>query len=270
MNWIYPVTLSLYSLSILGYFIDFLQYNRKVNRMAFWLLSIVWVLQTIFFIVRALELERLPLFTPFEGFYFYAWLVLTLSLVINYFFRVDFLVFFTNVIGFSMLTYSFVALDDRVPESLQNMFASELLMTHIAIILISYVAFTLSFVCQLMYVIQYQMLKRKVWSKHLFRFSSLSKLDSLSYVLILIGWPLLLIGLILGFTWASTQMTTVPLFDSKVMLSLAVLAVYALYLYRRVVKMARGYHVTLIGIAGFFCLLVNYLISGKYSSFHIW
>src|SRR5690606_27088255 len=114
--------------------------------------------------------------------------------------------------------------DDRVPEALSTMFVSELLITHIAIILISYVAFTLAFACQIMYVIQYYMLKRKVWSKHLFRFSSLSKLDSLSYILILIAWPLLLVGLILGFTWASTQMTEIPLYDSKVILSIAVLA----------------------------------------------
>ncbi len=106
MNWIYPVTIVLYSFSVLGYFIDFLQHNRKVNRMAFWLLSIVWVLQTVFFIIRALELERLPLLTPFEGLFFYAWLVVTLSLAINWFFRVDFLVFFTNVIGFSMMAFS--------------------------------------------------------------------------------------------------------------------------------------------------------------------
>ncbi|GAE34925.1 hypothetical protein [Halalkalibacter akibai] len=103
MNWIYPITIILYSISLLGYFIDFLQNNRKVNRMAFWLLSIVWVLQTVFFIIRASELERLPLLTPFEGLFFYAWLVVTLSLAINWFFRVDFLVLFTNLIGFSMM-----------------------------------------------------------------------------------------------------------------------------------------------------------------------
>src|SRR5690606_6993953 len=142
--------------------------------------------------------------------------------------------------------------------------------THIAIILISYVAFTLSFACQVMYVIQYNLLKRKIWGKHMLRFSSLSKLDSLSYIFILIAWPLLLVGLILGFTWASTQLTVVPLSDSKVILSVLVLIVYAVYLYRRVVKVASGYHVNMLGMIGFLFLLINYLISGKYSSFHLW
>lgn len=272
MNWLFPVTIVLYSLSILGYFIDFLQHNRRVNQMAFWLLSIVWILQTIFFIFRALELERLPLFTPFEGLFFYAWLVVTLSLAINWYFRVDFLVFFTNVIGFSMLIYSYVTYDRDVSTSLETiqMHASELLIIHIAIILLSYVAFTVSFACQLMYVIQHQMLKRKSWGRRMWRFASLSQLDTLSFTVILVAWPLFFIGLILGFIWGATQLTAVPFVDAKVLLSFVVLIVYAFYLYERVVKLTRGYSMSLLGIIGFLTVLINYLFSGKYSNFHMW
>lgn len=270
MNWIYPVTLVLYSLSILGYFIDFLQHNRKVNQMAFWLLSVVWGLQTVFFIMRTLELERIPLLTSFEGLFFYAWLIVTLSLAINWFFRVDFLVFFTNLIGFSLMAFSFVTFDYNTSEAISTMLVSELLIIHIAIILLSYVAFTLSFACQIMYIIHYQMLKRKIWGKRLLRFSSLSRLDDLSYKCILVAWPLFLVGLILGFIWASTQYNVVPIIDSKVILSLCVLIVYAFYLYERVVKLIKGYHMALLGAIGFLLLIINYLLLGKYSTFHIW
>src|SRR5690625_3209879 len=100
---LYVVTIVLYSLSVFGYFIDFLTNNRKANKIAFWLLSIVWVLQTFFFITRALQYTRLPVITPFEGLFFYAWLLVSLSLLINRFFRIDFFVFFTNVVGFIMM-----------------------------------------------------------------------------------------------------------------------------------------------------------------------
>ncbi|MCM3759750.1 cytochrome c biogenesis protein [Alkalihalobacillus oceani] len=270
MNWIYPVTIVLYSFSVLGYFIDFLQHNRKVNRLAFWLLSIVWVLQTSFFIIRALELNRVPLLTPFEGLFFYAWLVVTLSLVINWFFRVDFLVFFANVIGFSMMAFSLFTPDGDIPQSMKVLLASELLVIHISIILLSYAAFTLSFACQIMYVLQHQMLKRKAWGQRLFRFGGLTTLDTLSYRAIIIGWPLLFIGLILGFVWASTQQTYVPLLDSKVISSVLVLGIYGVYLYLRVVKFMRGYNMALLGVAGFLVLLINYFLSGQYSNFHLW
>lgn len=70
MNWIYPITVILYSFSVLGYFIDFVFNNRKVNVVAFWLLSIVWSLQTVYFVLRALEVGRFPIVTPFEGLFF--------------------------------------------------------------------------------------------------------------------------------------------------------------------------------------------------------
>ncbi|KHF40967.1 cytochrome C assembly family protein [Halalkalibacter okhensis] len=270
MNWIYPITIVLYSISLIGYFVDFLQHNRKVNIMAFWLLSIVWVLQTVFFVIRAIELDRVPLLTPFEGLFFYAWLVVTLSLAINWSFRVDFLVLFTNVIGFSMMAFSLFTPDGDVPESLSALLASELLIIHISFIILSYAAFTFSFACQIMYVIQHQMLKRKVWGKRLLRFGALSKLDSFSFIAVMIAWPFLLIGLILGFIWAHSQLTYVPFFDSKVISSLFVLGIYAVFIYQRVVKLSRGYNMSLLGIAGFLVLLINYFLSGQYSSFHMW
>ncbi|WP_100405019.1 cytochrome C assembly family protein [Bacillus solitudinis] len=270
MNWIYPVTIILYSLSVFGYFIDFLQHNRKVNIMAFWLLSIVWVLQTVFFVIRAFELNRLPLITPFEGLFFYAWVVVTLSLLINWFFRVDFLVLFTNVVGFSMMAFSLFTPDGDIPNSLKVLLASELLIIHISIILLSYAAFTLSFAFSIMYVIQSKMLKQKVWGKRLLRFISLSKLDSYAFFTTTVGFPLLLIGIILGFVWASNQLGMLPWFDTKVISSLITLLVYAVYLYQRVVKLVRGYNIALLNIAAFLLVLINYFLSSNYSTFHLW
>ncbi|WP_026104989.1 cytochrome C assembly family protein [Halalkalibacterium ligniniphilum] len=270
MNWIFPVTIVLYSLSVLGYFIDFLQNNRKVNRIAFWLLLIVWVLQTVFFIFRAMELNRIPIITPFEGLFFYAWIVVTLSLVINWYFRVAFLVFFTNVVGFVMMAFSLFTPDGDVPDSLSTLLISELLIIHVSVILLSYAAFTLAFAFSIMYVIQHQMLKRKAWGKRLLRFGSLSKLDMYASSATIIAFPLFLIGIILGFVWASIQFGELPWLDAKVISSLIVLSAYALYLYQRFVKLLRGYNMALLNIACFLLILINYFLSSNLSSFHLW
>ena len=88
MTRFYELSIILYVLSILLYFIDFLQHNRKANQLAFWLLSIVWLFQTFFFLFRIIQTGRFPVLTMSEGLYFYAWLLITLSLVINRFMRV--------------------------------------------------------------------------------------------------------------------------------------------------------------------------------------
>ncbi len=48
MTRLHELTVVIYALSVLLYFFDFIHHNRKANRIAFWLLAFVWVLQTIF------------------------------------------------------------------------------------------------------------------------------------------------------------------------------------------------------------------------------
>ena len=103
MTRLHEFTVVLYALCVLLYFVDFLTSNRKANRIAFWLLAFVWGLQTIFLILYMLKTGRFPVLTIFEGLYFYAWVLITLSLVINRLLRVDFIVFFTNVLGLMIM-----------------------------------------------------------------------------------------------------------------------------------------------------------------------
>lgn len=50
-----------------------------------------------------METDRFPVLNVAEGLYFYTWVLVTLSLVLTKVLRVEFIVFFTNVIGFSMM-----------------------------------------------------------------------------------------------------------------------------------------------------------------------
>ena len=69
-SWMYDVTVYIYAISVLMYFSDFLQSNRRVNRMAFWLLAIVWILQSIFFISQMVSKDYFPILTLFETLFF--------------------------------------------------------------------------------------------------------------------------------------------------------------------------------------------------------
>ncbi|WP_078555388.1 cytochrome C assembly family protein [Bacillus alkalicellulosilyticus] len=269
-NVIYLITIILYCLSVLGYFIDFIQNNRKANRIAFWLLSIVWVLQTTIFLLRMAELNRLPILTQFEGLFFYAWVVVTISLFINWYFRVDFLVFIANVFGFVMMAISLFVPTGDVSQQLSQLLISELLVIHVVLILLSYAAFNLAFAISLMYVMQHQMLKRKIWGKRLLRFGNLSKLDKLAFIMTMFAFPTFLLGIILGFVWSSIELGELPFTDAKVISSLVVLGVYAVYLYQRVVKLVRGYTMALLNIAAFLLLLINYFMLSRFSEFHLW
>ncbi|TYS68963.1 cytochrome C assembly protein [Sutcliffiella horikoshii] len=267
---LYELTILLYALSVLLYFIDFLQHNQKANKTAFWLLAIVWVLQTVFLFLRMLDTGRFPILTLYEGMYFYTWVLITFSLIINRILRVDFIVFFTNVIGFLVLALHTFTPVQHESQVVAQALVSELLIIHITMAILSYGAFSLSFVFSLLYVIQYRLLKEKKWGKRLLRIQDLAKLDHMSYVLNVIGVPMLLLSLILGSIWASVKLSEFQWYDMKVIGSFIVITAYSYYFYQRLAKGISGKGIANWNIAAFLVVLINFFLFGRLSNFHFW
>lgn len=262
------IIIVIYAFSILFYFIDFIDQNRKVNRFAFRLLTIVWVLQTIFLFFYMIHTGRFPILTLFEGLYFYSWVLITLSLAIHKLLNVDFTVFFTNVIGFTIMAiHSFAP--GQVPY-LAEQLISELLFIHITMAIFSYGAFSLSFVFSLLYLLQYNLLKGKKWKKHLWRISDLTKLENVSMILNTIGVPILLLSLILGLQWAIIRLPNFPLYDPKIIGSVFLLLLYSWVLFRKIKKGLYGRKLAIWNSAAFLILLINFFLTSRLSTFHIW
>ena len=267
---LHELTVLVYALSVLLYFIDFLHNNRKANQVAFWLLAFVWALQTAFFIVYMMKMGRFPVLTIFEGLYFYSWVLVSLSLGINRLLRMDFIVLFTNLLGFVIMVIHIFAPVQYESVLVAKQLVSELLLIHITMAILSYGAFSLSFVFSVLYLIQYDLLKRKKWSKRLVRIADLSKLDHLSYVLNVIGVPMLLLSLILGVQWAFIKVPDMIWFDTKVIGSFIVLCIYSVFIYLRVGKELYGKSLAFWNVASFLIVLLNFFLFGKLSSFHFW
>ncbi len=264
------LTVLVYALSVLLYFIDFLHRNRKVNRLAFWLLAFVWLLQTVFLLLYMLKVGRFPVLTVLEGLYFYVWVLITLSLGINRLLKVDFIVFFTNVIGFAfMVMHTFTPLEFESAVMSEHL-VSELLLLHITMAIISYGAFAISFVFSCLYLLQYHLLKQKKWGATLLRIADLSMLEKMAYLLNGIGVPLLGLSLILGVQWAYIKIPDLAWYDAKIVGSFIVLAVYSIFLYAKVKKEMHGRTLAFWNVGSFLIVLINFFIFGKLSDFHLW
>src|SRR5699024_3295571 len=185
-KWIYEVMLLIYSLSIIGYFIDFIKKNRQINKIAFLLLIIVWAMQTIILYNQAFIKKNFPILTLNDGLFFYAWILIGFSLIINRVFKIDFIVFFTNVFSFFilLLSISLNAQGEIYEDGAQ--FVHEILIIHITIALISYGFFTISFLLALMYLLQNYLLKRKIGLRWMWRITNLKQLDTYSFGAVII------------------------------------------------------------------------------------
>jgi HemX protein len=270
MTRLHELTVVVYAFSVLLYFFDFIHPNRKANRVAFWLLAFVWVLQTVFLIYYMVKAGRFPVLTIFEGLYFYAWVLVTLSIGINHLLRVDFIVFFTNILGFTVMAIHTFAPMEYHSHVMAKQLISELLLIHITMAILSYGAFSLSFVFSLLYLFQYDLLKRKKWGPRLIRIADLDKLERLSYILAVAGVPMLLLSLILGLQWAFLKLPGMPWYDIKIIGSFILLTAYSIYLYLRTVKNLSGKKLAIWNTASFLIVLINFFLFGQLSTFHIW
>ncbi|MGD6816747.1 cytochrome c biogenesis protein [Metabacillus sp. 113a] len=270
LNRLNEAAVIIYACCVLFYFIDFVHTNRKASKAAFWLLSIVWLLQTIFLFYETAVSRTFPILNISEGLYFYTWVLVTISLILNWLQKADFIPFLTSVLGFIMLALHTFALSQNQPGQLSEQLISELSIIHITMAILSYGAFSLSFVFSMLYLLQYRLLKKKRWGKKLLRINDLSTLDHMAYVLNVIGVPMLLLSLILGSIWAFIKLPDFQWFDPKVTGSFGVIVIYSVYLYVRIVKNRQGKPIALWNAAAFLVLLINFFLFGSLSRFHVY
>lgn len=164
-SWLYDAILYIYALSLLFYFSDFAHPNRSAKRMGTGLLSFVWILQTAYLIYGLVTHEEVAAFSRFETLFMFSWLLVTVSLAVNRFFRIELFVFLVNVFGFAILALNFFSNPNVSPTLAHWNITDELLFIHISLSLVSYVAFVISVVFSGMYLFLHRKLKERQWSQ---------------------------------------------------------------------------------------------------------
>lgn len=234
------------------------------------LLVLVWIMQTVFFIMRAVKLEYIPVIGMFDTLFLISWFMLSFSLVMYFFVRFDLLVFFVNIIAFTILLFSFFS-DSSVPliETGWNI-EDELLFLHILLAISSYSVFLVGAIFSAMYLFLHHKLKIKQLSIVMRRMPSLDKIEIHIFRTVVIGSPLLISSLALGMIWIVWIGDIRMLFDPKVFNSFLILAAYGFYLVQRMTRYSSGNKLALWNLAAFSMVLINFIISNYFSEFHQW
>ncbi|PLT46950.1 HemX protein, negative effector of steady-state concentration of glutamyl-tRNA reductase [Paenibacillus pasadenensis] len=267
--WFYDSLLYIYALSLLFYFSDFVDSNRRAKRMGAGLLVFVWVLITGVVLYRIWAHMDMTLFSRFEYWLGVSWLLLTASLVISRFFRIEFIVFLVNLIAFSVLALNlFSDPSAEIPLAPWKL-AQELLILHISLVLCAFSLLAISAVFAGMYLFLHGRLKTRRWSRGVARLPSLEQLDRFSYRLVLFGVPLLALSLSVAVVSVVVEGRLGYLLDWKVVSSFAALGLYAYDLFRRAVKRRPALQSARWNLICFAMLVLNTLINPA-SNFHRW
>lgn len=271
-NGMFDLILYLYALSLLFFFSDFLRHDRHVKQTGTGLLAFVWLLNAVFFVSRMFAGEYVSVLTMFETLFFFAWVLVTLSLVfsLSKLFRYDLLVFVMSCAGFVVLVLALFNNEAAVQSGEQLPLSGKLLMFHIIVAVCSYGAFTLSAVFAGLYMFIHQRLKSKRWSAVLQRTPSLEKMEVSAFHTAVIGMSLLLLSLLLGIGWITLMADWTLIYDPKVVSSLLLLIAYAAYLVQRAGGRWSAWRLAQLNLGAYSVIILNFIVSSSLSNFHSW
>ena len=207
-------------------------------------------------VFEAVHIHRLPVTDVRSALSFYAFL-LTLAFFFLY------LRYRITSLGLFMLPFVFVltliaAFRPVRPFDL-SAFRGGWLAVHIGSTILGYTGFFLTFVAAVMYLIQEKELKSRIPRAFYYRLPSLELCDELYYRSLLFGLPLLTVGILTGFIWASRTWKGPWELDPKILASLLTWLIYLVLFSTRVSGGWRGRRAAYVAIFGFAAIMVTFL-----------
>jgi len=142
---------------------------------------------------------------------------------------------------------------------------SLMLPIHILVNVLGIVCFALAFGVSIAYVIQERQLRQKRMGGLFQRLPSLDTLDTLAFRMVIVGFPLLTLGVVTGSLWAVRLDPDAPPIGATQTMALLTWTLFAAVLLLRAIAGWRGRRAaigTMLGFACACCVLVGYVIQG--------
>jgi len=233
------------------------------------LLLFVWGLQTIFLAGKLIEQPAVPLLSVLEFMFLLSWLLVTISLLISFFFKIEYIVFIVNVIGFAVLLLNLFSSPIGEQRLEHWQIVKEILILHVAFAIISFAAFTIGTIFSGMYMYLHRKLKDKQWDDSVRRLPSLEKTDRYANLSIMVGTPLLILSLAVAVSSIYVEEKLNLLLDVKVLLTFVAAICYVYYIIKRVSLKHTGYRLARWAVLAYALMVLNFAIN-SFSTFHHW
>jgi len=270
----FNISMAIYLISFLGYLIFTASRNRTLGTLSTSLLIVGLVIHSGGLVARWLETHQtgygyVPLSNMYESLIFFSWTIVLIYLILEFKYQ-------QKIIGVFITPFAFlaIALTSIVPgidakiTPLMPALQSNWLTIHVTTCFFGYAAFAVSFGVSILYLIRNRVGSAKEGSSKWL--PSVSVLDEINYKSVVIGFPMLSLGIITGAAWANYAWGSYWSWDPKETWSLITWFVYAAFLHARLTRDWRGSKAAILSIVGFVFVMftyfgVNYIISGLHS-----
>ncbi|KAF0218770.1 MAG: cytochrome c assembly [Geobacteraceae bacterium] len=274
---LFNVTTLSYMVSMLIFFAFLATKNKNIGLAGSLAALFGFVVQTAAILLRWKESYDLghghaPLSNLYESVVFFSWTIILIYGLIEL--KYKYRVIGAFVVPFALLGMAWAQLGlNSGIEPLVPALQSNWLLYHVITCFLGYAAFAVACGISIMYLVkekQEQSSGDAPAGGVFAMFPSVRILDDLNYRAIMIGFPLLTLGIVTGAAWANYAWGTYWSWDPKETWSLIVWFVYAAFLHARITRGWVGRRAAILSIIGFaatiFCYLgVNLFLSGLHS-----
>jgi cytochrome c-type biogenesis protein CcsB len=274
---LFNVTTIAYMASMVVFFAFLASKNKAIGLTGSLLAYVGFAVQTAAIVLRwkesyALGYGHAPLSNLYESVVFFSWTIILIYIFIEL--KYKYRIVGAFVVPFALLGMAWAQLGIQSGiEPLVPALQSNWLLYHVITCFLGYAAFAVACGISIMYLVKAGSEERGGSTPAgglMGMFPPIRVLDDLNYRAIMIGFPLLTLGIITGAAWANYAWGTYWSWDPKETWSLIVWFVYAAFLHARFTRGWVGKRAAWLSIVGFaatiFCYLgVNLFLSGLHS-----
>lgn len=251
------ITTLLYAVGTVGYLIYVIRTEKAIHRIAYGFLLAGFLIHTLELAMLVSQIRQMPVTTLPQTFSLFAWAIVGSYLAFQLKFNIRILGTFVSPLAVVFMLLSSAIPGRVIPNS--KLFKSFWLTLHVATMFIGMAIFALAFCAGIMYLLQERQIKGKSFGLLYRRLPSLEVLDSLNYVCLTVGFPLITIGLISGFVYAGAVWQSFWHWDPKEILSVVTWLIYAVLLHERLAVGWRGRRAAIMAIVGFSAILITFV-----------
>lgn len=254
---LFGLALGLLLISSGGFIVYIVKQHKPVYQWSYRILLAGFIVLTLFLGILTYDLGAAPALTLKSALAFFSWTIIGAYLVLQLKFRLMVLGSFAAPFAACLMIASSALPGMEV--TVNPMFRSFWLTTHIASSFMGNGMFAVAFVAAVMYLLQERQIKQKRLGSFYSRLPSLATLDAVNHYSLIYGFPLLTLGMITGAVYAQYALGSYWRWDPKEVWSLITWLFYATLLHERLTVGWRGRRAAIMSIFAFILLLFTFI-----------
>jgi cytochrome c-type biogenesis protein CcsB len=271
---LFNISMGIYLISSLGYLLFATYQNKRLGTLSTSLLTAGLFLHSVGLVFRWVETHQtgygyVPLSNMYESLIFFSWTIVLVYLILEFKYHQKIIGVFVTPIAFLAIALTSIipGIDAKITPLVPAL-QSNWLTIHVTTCFLGYASFAVSFGISILYILRDKKDDQK--EGFLKWLPATPVLDEINYKSVVIGFPMLTLGIITGAAWANYAWGSYWSWDPKETWSLITWFIYAAFLHARFTKDWKGKRIAILSIVGFIFVLftyfgVNYLISGLHS-----